>query len=50
MIYLFQIRPPNCAIEKGNGQVILPEKTERIALKVNNSLPVKKLLEQNRAS
>jgi hypothetical protein len=50
MIYLFQIRSPNCAIEKGNGQAILPEKSERISFKANDSLPFKILLEQNRTS
>jgi hypothetical protein len=45
MVYLFQISPPNCAIEKGNGQAILPEKTERIAFKVDVSSSVKGLLE-----
>jgi len=45
MVYLFQFSPPNCAIEKGNGQAILPEKTEKIAFKTKVSLPVKGLLE-----
>jgi len=45
MVYLSQIRLPNCAIEKGNGQAILPEKSEGIAFKANISLSIKGLLE-----